>query len=373
MGSGYSADTSSGSIAIQLSQPLYYPGSQINGWIHLNLYKSWPSNFMEVLVTGKEKTKVVYVTHSGSGQHQRRHVHEDRAKKEFFAFHYQILSHLPDQFPAGQYSYPFSFLLPGDLRPSFEYTWNEEGRKCYGRIEYKVKGVMLNEKAKKLIKNKVWIVVDKAPVNMPQLEQMGNFEAQVLGYCGTDKGNLIIRSRCEKSEYQVGETARMIVEIDATRMNANIRKIKVMLKQYLSVQGNSHTKTFANVIQSQELMSVAPGQVLAGANALYVNLPIVTQGPYQSNVKGDLVKCQYVLEQLCDVDRCQCYNDDAKSEMEICVVNPPSPAFQMPQGFQAGGWNPRVMEPLVMNPSQANAFNDEFRRTLQSLKGEENA
>ena len=74
-----------------------------------------------------------------------------KQKHEFFAFHYQIISQIPNQFPAGQYSYPFSFMLPQNLPPSFVYFWNEEGHNCYSIIDYRVKAVLTDHQKKKLL------------------------------------------------------------------------------------------------------------------------------------------------------------------------------------------------------------------------------
>ena len=40
--------------------------------------------------------------------------------------------------PAGQYSFPFSFLLPSDLPNSFKFKYVEYGEDCYAYICYEV-------------------------------------------------------------------------------------------------------------------------------------------------------------------------------------------------------------------------------------------
>lgn len=368
MGGSYSVDSSYGFIAIQLNSQKYYPGGQVNGWIYLNILKPFNTNTLQVLITGKEKTKVVYVTTHSDEHGSHRDVHKDKAKKEFFAYHYEIRSHLPDQFPGGQYSYPFSFILPHDLPPSFAFEWTEEGHHCYGKIEYKVKGILIQEKSKKMLIHKAPILVDRAPVNAPQMAQQGNYEEQVKGYCGTDKGFLRIRSIVDKAEYQVGETAFVQVEVDASQMKAHISAIKCTLRQYITVKGRSHTRHHDKEISRRDVPGVAIGQIYAGADAFRMTMPITTMGPLQSNVSGELVQCHYSLEQLCEVDRCQCCNPDAKSSLQIMVINPPMGAFQLPSIPSNVPWQPQVMSPQVFAPAAQYAFNDDFRRQLEGFK-----
>jgi hypothetical protein len=368
MGGSYSVDSSYGFIAIQLNQQKYFPGSQVNGWIYLNILKPFHTNSLQILITGKEKTKVVYVTTNSDDHGSHRDVHTDKAKKEFFAYHYEIHSHLPDQFPGGQYSYPFSFLLPYNLPPSFAFEWTEEGKKCYGKIEYKVKAVLMQQKTKKMLQYKAPILLDRAPVNAPQLSPEGVYEENVKGYCGTDKGYLRIRSIVEKAEYQVGETANIQVEVDASKMNAHINAIKCTLRQYVTVKGRHHTKHHNMEIGRRDLPGIPIGQIIAGSQAFRLSMPISTMGPFQSNVTGENVQCYYALEQLCEVDRCQCYNPDAKSALNIIVINSPMGAFQLPNIPSNVPWQPQMMSPQVFSPSAQYAINDDFRKQMEGIK-----
>jgi Arrestin (or S-antigen), N-terminal domain len=41
-------------------------------------------------------------------------------------------------FTAGQYSFPFSFILGPGLPSSFSHNWSEEGRGCFAKVEYRL-------------------------------------------------------------------------------------------------------------------------------------------------------------------------------------------------------------------------------------------
>ena len=135
MGNSYSIDKSYGEIFINLETFKYLPGSQVNGYIWLNLLKPFPSDVIEIFVVGQEKVKFTTVTHYNTGKTSHRHVHVHRDGNEFFAYTYQLRSTIVGQFPGGQYSYPFSFILPFNLKPSFIHFWKEEGHNCYAKIQ----------------------------------------------------------------------------------------------------------------------------------------------------------------------------------------------------------------------------------------------
>lgn len=376
MGGGYSIDHSYGNLSIQVEQPKYYSGQQVNGWIYLNLFKPFPTGSMEVMITGKEKTKYVTVTTHNSthnnnafvtANQKQVSVHKD--KREFFGFHYQIQSVVPNQFPAGQYSYPFTFLLPQNLASTFDYSWMEEGYHCHAKIEYKLKAVLKNDQKKKLLMEKSPILVDRSPKEMAGFEQVSKYNAQVKGYCSIDKGTIYMTGYCQKVEYVVGEEASIKLEVDCSNMKANITKISCRLLQVIRM-GKGGGKQFSNVISEKILPGVNIGQVIAGTNAFVFSLPIRTGGPYQSSTNGEIVQCEYQLEQLCDVDRCQCCNDDVKTLLNICVVNQSLQPYIFPPAMMQNGWSPQVMAPVVFPSSSNYVMNEEFKKQLTLLKKE---
>ena len=369
MGNSYSIDTESGSIAIRVEQLKYYSGQQINGWIYLNLYKPFNSNDITILVTGKEKVKLVTVTTSNDQHgHQSRHVSVHKEKYESFGYHYQILPYIPGQFPGGQYAYPFSFILPNDLNPSFEYNWSQEGHNCYAKIEYKLKAIMRDEQKKRLLKEKMRFVIDRPlsyNVNYPQNTR---YQAKVQGYCSTDLGEIDIASACDKSEYLSGDVANVHMDVDARAMKADINKVIYSLNQNLMFKAQGHTENKITPLAKGETKGIRIGEIYAGQTGFNFVLPINLQGSQQTNVDGKLVKCHYYLEQLCEVARCQCYNEDAKTSMAINIVNMTMQPFVMPPQMM-NAWSPQVMPPAVFALSNNNAIDGDFRRQYEQMKG----
>lgn len=374
MGGGYSIDHSYGSLSIQVEQLKYYSGQQVNGWIYLNLFKPFPSGSMEVMITGKEKTKYVTVSNNRSTSRNRsfidlnqRHVSVHKDKLEFFNFHYQILSVVPNLFPAGQYSFPFSFLLPQNLAPTFDYSWMQEGHHCHAKIEYKLKAVLKDDVKKKILIDKSPILVDRSPKEMVGFEQVSKYNAQVQGYCSIDKGIMNMTVHCQKNEYVVGEEASIKLEVDCSKMKANVTEITCALVQNIRM-GKRGGKEFSNVLSKKVLPGVNIGQVRAGANAFIFSLPIQTLGPYQSSTKGEIIQCEYTLVQLCNVDRCQCCNDDVKTLLNICVVNQSLQPYVFPPTMMQNGWSPQVMAPVIFPSSSNYVMNEEFKKQVTLLK-----
>lgn len=370
MGKSYSVDKSYGEIAIQIEQLKYLPGQQVNGWIFLKLIKSFPATTLDLIIDGKEKAKFTEVYHTHYGNQTERHVAVYKEKHHFYGYHYEIRSHLPDQFPAGQYQYPFTFLLPMNIPSSFCHIWQEEDHKCYGKIEFVVKAAMKNHKIKKMLIHRANILLEYPLGQLSPQQQICNYTHQVKAYCGIDKGFISMTSYCQKPEYLIGENAVMMLEIDCSRMKVKINKIKCQLTEVITLRAQGHQKVLAIPASRIDLPSVQPGEIFAKERAKVVNLLIQPMGPLQPSVSGMIVGCEYLLEQICDVDRCQCSEEDVKNSIPVRVSNRPAQPFMLPVTM-LDNWNPQIMPPLVCASSPANEFNDEFRKNLLMMKGKD--
>lgn len=364
MGKSYSVDKSFGDIAIQFESFKYVPGSQINGFIYLNLLKPFPSDVLDIFIAGREKSKFVIVRHHNYGNRSSRTVSVYKEKRDFFAYTYQIRSQINGQFPAGQYSYPFSFVLPYNLKSTFLHLWNEEGHNCYGKIEYVVKGLMKNKEIKKKMVDKGSIVVVQHSLALPQEIQVCNVENKVKAYCGVNKGTIKMTSRCDKKNYLIGEVANVNLEIDASKMKADIKKINCQLSQAINLRAQGYSKALFMPVLKIKLPGVKKGEQNIGQNAFITQLPILTNNPIQPEVTGDLVDCHYNIDHFCDVDRCQCRENEVVSSLRVNVQScPPESHFIYPKSMSQN-WNPQVLPPLICTPSAENMLNDAKRQQL---------
>lgn len=368
MGKAYSLDHSYGDIAIQFEQLSYMPGQQINGWIFINLVKPFQTNELLLLLTGKEVAKFVEVHYYNNGHSTQRYVHVYKQKQEFYGYNYVIPAPYPNQFPAGQYSYPFSFVLPPNLRSSFLHMWNEEGHRCYGRISYRAKAVFTDYVKKKVLFEKSTVVVNQPPNLMPQAARTATFNGPVKAYCGVDKGVLVMASYCDKESYVEGSSARIGVEIDCSRMKADIKKISIKMVEHIELTAQGRFKAINKTSSRINLPGVPKGQMRLREQGFLCDILISPLGPLQPSVEGNLVKCYYSIEPICDIDRCKCCEPDVKCIFYINLVNQPAQPFQLPSYMQ-NQWTPQVMPMTICPPSADHVIDEKFRLREAEIKG----
>ena len=100
--------------------------------IILNLLKDFPSNSLNLVITGKEVVSF------------KKGLTKIKEEKKFFNYVYPIFTCEGEIFEKGQYNFPFSFKLPENLPSSFFYSWNHSNN--YGKIYYNIYAGMKNLK-----------------------------------------------------------------------------------------------------------------------------------------------------------------------------------------------------------------------------------
>ena len=139
MGKALSTNNDFGHINIQFDKAKYTSGEQVNGMVHVNMIKSFPSNSLYLIISGKEKVKLATseTKMDASNEHKTETViHKD--KNEFFSHSFPLYIFNGMYFQAGMYSFPFSFKLFDNLPGTYIDTWDELGQKCYAKTVYKV-------------------------------------------------------------------------------------------------------------------------------------------------------------------------------------------------------------------------------------------
>ena len=127
-------------ILIELDKPYYFPGELIFGKIYLNLFQNHYSSGINLTIQGEE-----FVSYSemkikkGNNQHNSNNNHNNKntssnnqkyvKKREGKTIIYRcselIIPFHDSIIQAGQYIFPFSFILPSHLPGSFEYYDND--------------------------------------------------------------------------------------------------------------------------------------------------------------------------------------------------------------------------------------------------------
>lgn len=244
----------------------------------------------------------------------------DIHRKEIFKHcHYKIPVYQWGILNAGQYVFPFSFMLPLN-QPA---TFFQKGNRYIADISYHIEGLLeptiLSEP--KLKYKQRFVIRDpiKQPVGSVSGEKSVN-----LSSCCTSKGTSVLYVTFEKNCYSAGETARVMVQLDNTKGQLANNQIDFKLVQHLKLNatGRHFNKTF-DVVQRN-----LPGVPAGGRSDNHYTeliLPSLQEGDFWSmkfdienrlinerdsqnmmnnSTQGKLITSEYSLSVQCPMSGC---------------------------------------------------------------------
>ena len=366
MGNKVSSDDSFGKIIIMTQKKKYIAGEQVNGWINVSLLKPFPSSELYLLIEGKEKTKVVDSrTYTNSEGHTRTEYYTRKDKNVFYEHTFPIYNFNTNYVNPGQYSFPFSFTLGEHLPGSFEYYWNSNGYEPYGKIRYKITAGFKDHNSSTSIYDKFDIVVDQKMQNGGTYLMPKPFEANVSGYCYTSHGNFKLAAVFSNDRYLVGDLAEMSIAVDATRADTDIKNIKCELIMDTFVTAQGKTNNHSTVVQSVMLPGIAKGQARVNENSIPVRLNIMTKGELQATSSGTLVKNNFKLRIMGEVDGCVCYSDHPQTSLPVWIYNKNFGAQSLPvMNNLIPNWQPQTYNQFVCQMTDNNRMTSDFRNKM---------
>lgn len=308
----------------------------------------------------------------GNGGHTQTHYATTKQSREFYEHKFPIYTfNNSNYFPAGQYSFPFSFVLGEDLPGSFERRWHEHGHESYGKIKYKLKAGFKDKSSGSKLFGKLKFVVEEKYTPGQTNVAPPLYDKDVQGYCYTSHGNYKMCAVFGTDRYIVGDKASLSVAVDASEASTDIKNLKceLVLKTHLHANGrNGHSK---EKLQTIHLGRVEAGKALINEDSITVQLDIRTPGELQATASGELVKNNYYLQWVAEVDGCVCYDTNPKNKVLVKVFNKhfgqPSPANHF-MGDQP--WQPQTYDPYYaqLNDNQFRmdeAFKMEYKPNYQ--------
>lgn len=133
-------------IYIQLNSSEYGPGDQVDGFVHLQLSQSYPTDTIFIKIDGVEMTALDRVRKGGKrgGRGSGVQIVED---KKFLISETIPVYKFPDVGIApGYYQIPISFVIPHGLPSSFEHRFTSGGwtnpRHLYAIVKYQLKAFL---------------------------------------------------------------------------------------------------------------------------------------------------------------------------------------------------------------------------------------
>jgi hypothetical protein len=364
MGKSLSVDRNYGSINIQLDKQKYVAGDQVNGWVHLNLVKDFPSNSIYLIISGKEKIRLTNVkrTVEGSGEVDSEvFVHKD--SNEFYAHSFPLYINFGQNFPQGQYSFPFSFKLNENMPGSFVREYIAHGEKCFGKIKYKVKAGLKDSNSAVSLFEKVDFVVDQR-WELPSGPQTKQFSQKLQGICCSNLGVFAMNCYFDKDKFIVGENSTLTVAIDNSDCQSNVKAIKCQLVQTTRLQTSSNEyhdmlkKTLTEVI----IPGIKQGEKKIGLDAIPVILPIRTDSEQEASSSGNLISNDFKIIITTEMESCLCYCENPSNEIEVKIFN--RQIQYNPYQPQVPNWSPVVMDPFVCTISPQSRMTQDFKNQI---------
>ena len=370
MGKALSTSNDYGNIFIKLEKQQYTAGDQVNGSIYVSLIHDFPSNVLYLIISGKEKVRLVTTT-SKKDTHNKTeievNVHKD--KNEFFGHTFPLYSQSGNLFPVGQYCFPFAFKLLENLPGTFIDNWLEHGEKCYAKTQYKLWAGMKETQGRLAIFSKMYFPVDQRWEHSAG-SQVRNYQKNIKRYCCEDLGEFKLACRFEKDKYYVGENANFKLEIDNTKCKSDVQKINCQLIQSTRLQTNDKLgfKLKTSVLAETNLPGLNSGHSRVGKSAYQTYLHVNTQSECQASSSHNLIQNTFSLKINTKMWDCLCWETDPSTSIEIKVYNCKPTQFiplQLPQI-----WSPKVMNPYVCTISNEYRMTSDFKsQVFQSQPG----
>lgn len=348
MGNSLNMDSSYGNIFIKTTRSMYTAGDQVDGFVHLNLIRDFPSNVMHLVIQGIEDVKLVSTKEEKISETEKATivlVHTDN--NEFFGHSFPLYSHNGGNFfLRGQYSFPFSFKLLDNLPGTFRKGWNEHGHDCHTEVKYKIWAGLKHHKKNKGLFDEFTLRVDQKFE-----ESSGNkhcsFQKKVQGYCYKDIGEFGMQCIFQNNTYRVGDVANILVSIDNSKGKVNINRIECALIQdtYAMTSDKACTWAISRVLSEVTLPGLSAGETKLGDNSLALRLPIRTNSELEATSTGTLIQNSFRLGVTMILDSSLCCDAHPSNQINVKIFNKQlgvqETSVPIPE------WNPQIMIPYV--------------------------
>lgn len=259
----------------------------------------------------------------------------------------------------GNYSFPFSFVIPEYLPGTFRGNWKaHHGKRHKAKITYKIKAGMKNPETKKALFKKLNVFVDQKfneSLNQKRSLKPVMFEQDVKAYGCCRHGKFRLGAIFNEKSYISGDTGNVSFSIDASEAKSDIKALKVELLMRTKLNAKGRKANLKKILTSVNLGSLKKGETRINENSYNVNLLIKSGGEAQATCIGKLIQNEFEVRVVADIDGCSCCINRPKCKDTVQVVNahtqPPSlpttsPAFQ--------NWKPNVFPAFACQMTQQN-------------------
>lgn len=233
-----------GYLVVQTDQQLYNPGSQVTGRISIRCTNHCEPKQIILYVRGVEKVSFMdneTRTHEVDGRRETRTVVvKRRHKKEIFKQEVPAFVFTAPLLQPGDYSIPFSFVMPAGLPSSFQYIDQHIWQKPKGKVKYTIKARMIDSHTKELMRHKQVLILREQGEAFQQ-NIVHTDENNISTWCCMSQGVSRVTTTFEKNVFEPHETCKAIVSIDNSQCNLQIQNVRLCLEQELVLTTGGHT------------------------------------------------------------------------------------------------------------------------------------
>ena len=351
-----------GSIFVRLDKGEYAPGDQVSGVINLNLFSIFNQGVIYLTAAGVEQVKLVEIETTGTGDNRTETKKHHRDRNFFFNNRFPVHHFHSGFLAAGQYSFPFSFVLPTGLPSTFSYKFHKDGEECFAITSYEISASLENATGTTM-NHSLPLSVNQQQAFSNQAHRM-EMNQDVTHCCCFGKGRAKITSYFEKNEYIPGETAFLITEADNSNSTAAINHIKGEFRQVIRLKAGFYEHTVSNSLCELSASGIPAGQQKIGPSAIRLEVPLINAKHRPSNTndsnivqptsRGKLITNEYYLVNTLEMDACICCGDHPNCKLQLNIRNP---SFNYnPWTSQPDSWSPQVFSPVAFQVSPETRF-----------------
>jgi hypothetical protein len=261
-------------LCIKLSQPNYWQGNVISGYVELSAGLSRKVQEIVVKIKGVEQTRLKLSP---------KDIFHTQKKSIFCERIVLIVGNLIGQ----KVNYSFSYTLPSILPGTF---FLEEGSSNYGLIDYYVTAVLHAKKTKpdnERIKARLPFKVQEK-LNIPFARPVSSEQSNISL---PDFGTLNAKMWVDRNVYFPGETVLARLKVNST-WTRSLRTISVNLVQDTVIQSSGHKSHDISVVHSEHQI---PDLEPCFLGVRWVTLTIPPETPLSSSL-GTLLRVTYAVQ-----------------------------------------------------------------------------
>lgn len=342
--------TGGNSVLVYTTKDQYKPGECIQGFVHVSISTSMDFSGLFVKLSGKERLRfddyeTIYVPHKETytvnGKTETRITTRTTQRRvdrfgKHVLFNIEVMLLAGGQLVPGQYTVPFTFILPLGLPGSFSLR----GPDFECGIEYCVKALVRVPGIFKanLRSAHSFQVTQPSPTSMSSITASASSNIDVC--CCLNQGFAHLAFRCTRDTFFSGESVSLVASV-LNNSSADLKRLTVKLRRFIKLRSDTGHSKSCEVTISEGIYPGVPAH--SSINEIPMSLHIPTGTPQQCF--GVKIRCLYSVR-LSGKVKC---GTDATCTVPAFIYQPTlTTAFVLQPD---PGWNPAILEPVTIEPS----------------------